>query len=154
MIQRLKLVLALTVLMALMVISGCGLFEKQLKVVAVEENKIVETVPARAGMPLTIKFIHSVQKTPVEEDLEFDGEGWVVHRTRYKSQGVGLPFMESDGEFRREGEWFVMDGMDRRIDRLSLRTGVGTQLTLMLDGNELKLYEMFEPGTRIDLLVE
>ena len=47
-----------------------------------------------------------------------------------------------------------MDGMERRIDRLSLRTGLGTQLTLELDGREIKLYEMFKPGTRIDLLVE
>ena len=134
--------------------TSCALLEKQIKVIAVEENKIVSTVPARAGMPLTIKFMHSVQKTPVEEDLEFDGQAWTVHRTRYKSQGVGLPFMESDGDFRREGDWFVMDGMARRIENLSLRTGVGTQLTLELDGNEIRLYEMFEPGTRVDLVIE
>ena len=149
--RALKIILMLAVSMMLV---GCGLLEKKLSVVAVEENKIVSTVPARAGMPLTIRFIHSVQKTPVEEDLEFDGEAWIVHRTRYKSQGVGLPFMESDGEFRREGDWFVMDGMARRIENLSLRTGVGTQLTLELDGNEIRLYEMFEPGTRVDLVVE
>ena len=149
--RALKIILMLAVSMMLV---GCGLLEKKLSVVAVEENKIVSTVPARAGMPLTIRFIHSVQKTPVEEDLEFDGEAWIVHRTRYKSQGVGLPFMESDGEFRREGDWFVMDGMARRIENLSLRTGVGTQLTLELDGNEIRLYEMFEPGTRVDLVIE
>ncbi|MBQ9479122.1 MAG: DUF1850 domain-containing protein [Selenomonadaceae bacterium] len=138
----------------MLTMTSCGLLEKKIVVKAVEENKIVETIPARAGLSLTIKFMHSVQKTPVEEDLEFDGAVWIVHRTRYKSQGVGLPFMESDGDFRREGDWFVMDGMERRIDRLSLRTGLGTQLTLELDGKEIKLYEMFEPGTRIDLVVE
>ncbi len=135
-------------------LTSCGLLEKKIAVTAVERNEVVAEVPARAGVKLTIKFIHSVQKTPVEEDLEFDGEGWIVHRTRYKSQGVGLPFMESDGEFRREGDWFVMDGMERRIALLSLRTGVGTQLTLDLDGAEIKLYEIFEPGTRVDLVVE
>ena len=133
--------------------TSCGLLEKKIAVTAVEQNKIVKEISARAGLPLTIKFMHSVQKTPVEEDLEFDGEGWIVHRTRYKSQGVGLPFLESDGKFRFEGDWFVMDGMERRIKNLSLRTGVGTQLTLVLDGDEIKLFEMFEPGTRIDLVV-
>ena len=146
-----KIILLLLIAITL---SSCGLLEKKIAVTAVEQNKIVAEVPARAGVKLTIKFIHSVQKTPVEEELEFDGEGWIVHRTRYKSQGVGLPFMESDGEFRREGDWFVMDGMERRIALLSLRTGVGTQLTLELDGAEIKLYEIFEPGTRIDLVVE
>lgn len=149
--RTLKIFLLITLAMLM---ASCGLLEKHLKVVAVEENKIVKSIPVRAGIPLTIKFIHSVQKTPVEEDLEFDGQAWIVHRTRYKSQGVGLPFMESDGDFRREGEWLVMDGMERRIENLSLRTGVGTQLTLMLDGDEIKLFEQFEPGTRIDLIVD
>ena len=147
--------LKLFLLMALALATvACGLTEKQLKVVAVEQNKVIKSIAVRAGIPLTIRFIHSVQKTPVEEDLEFDGQAWIVHRTRYKSQGVGLPFMESDGDFHREGDWFVMDGMERRIEHLSLRTGVGTQLTLTLDGEEIKLFEQFEPGTRIDLIVD
>ncbi|MBR1580227.1 MAG: DUF1850 domain-containing protein [Selenomonadaceae bacterium] len=139
-----------------MMLIGCNVFGKTLIVKAIvdEREEMIEEMPAKAGISLKIKFIHSVQKTPVEEDLEFDGAVWIVHRTRYKSQGVGLPFMESDGDFRREGDWFVMDGMERRIERLSLRTGLGTQLTLELDGKEIKLYEMFEPGTRIDLVVE
>ena len=149
--RLIKIFLLLTLTVAL---GGCGLLEKKIAVTAVEQNKIVKEIPARAGLPLTIRFIHSVQKTPVEEDLEFDGAEWIVHRTRYKSQGVGLPFMESDGEFRREGDWFVMDGMERRIKNLSLRTGVGTQLTLELDGETIELYKIFEPGTRIDLVVE
>ena len=61
----------------MLTMTSCGLLEKKIVVKAVEENKIVETIPARAGLSLTIKFMHSVQKTPVEEDLEFDGAGWV-----------------------------------------------------------------------------
>lgn len=134
-------------------VGGCGLLEKEM-VVRAEDGTVIKELAARPGIELTIKFMHSVQKTPVEEDLEFDGEGWIVRRTRYQSQGVGLPFMESDGEFRREGDWFVMDGMDRRIDRLSIRTGVGTRHSIVIDGEEIELYDRFEPGTRIDFIVD
>lgn len=116
------------------------------------EEKIITSVEARKNLPLVISFIHSVQKTPVIEELEFDGEDFILLRTKYKSHGVGLPFMESDGNFRIEDGYFIMDDMNRRIKNLELRTGVGTQLCINLDGQEFKLYENFPPGTKIKFL--
>lgn len=112
-------------------------------------TEIVTSVAAVKGTPLVINFIHSVQKTPVIEELEFDGENFILLRTKYKSQGVGLPFMESDGKFYRDGDWFIMDNMNRKFKNLQLRTGVGTNLTVTLNGQEFKLYEKFPAGTKI-----
>ncbi len=112
-------------------------------------TEIITSVAAVKGTPLVINFIHSVQKTPVIEELEFDGENFILLRTKYKSQGVGLPFMESDGKFYRDGDWFIMDDMNRRFKNLQLRTGVGTNLTVTLNGQEFKLYEKFPAGTKI-----
>ena len=111
----------------------------------------VTSIDAEKNLPLTISFIHSVQKTPVIEELEFDGEKFILLRTKYKSHGVGLPFMESDGTFREEDGFFIMDDMNRIIQNLSLRTGVGTNLTVTLAGQEIKLYEKFPAGTKIDI---
>ena len=113
------------------------------------ELELVTAVDADIKTSLIIRFIHSVQKTPVIEELEFDGEDFILLRTRYKSHGVGLPFMESDGVFREEGDWFVMDEMNRRIKNLSLRTGVGTELTLELNGETFELYKKYPAGTKI-----
>ena len=113
------------------------------------ELELVTAVDADIKTSLIIRFIHSVQKTPVIEELEFDGEDFILLRTRYKSHGVGLPFMESDGVFREEGDWFVMDEMNRRIKNLSLRTGVGTELTLELNGKTFELYKKYPAGTKI-----
>lgn len=114
-----------------------------------DAEEIITSVEAKKNLPLVISFIHSVQKTPVIEELEFDGEDFVLLRTKYKSHGVGLPFMESDGNFREEDGIFIMDNMNRKIKNLELRTGVGTQLTIILDGQEFKLYEKFPSGTKI-----
>ncbi len=111
--------------------------------------KIISSVDAKKNVPLVINFIHSVQKTPVIEELEFDGDNFILLRTKYKSQGVGLPFMESDGVFREEGEWFIMDEMNRPLKNLQLRTGVGTNLIVTLNGQEFKLFEKFPAGTKI-----
>ena len=112
-------------------------------------TEIIASVDAVKGTPLVISSIHSVQKTPVIEELEFDGENFILLRTKYKSQGVGLPFLESDGVFYEDGGWFIMDEMNRAIKKLELRTGVGTQLTINLAGQEFKLYEKFPAGTKI-----
>ena len=114
-------------------------------------DTIVLVRQIRGEAPLTIRFIHSVQKTPVEEFLTVRADGrFHLTGTRYRSHGVGLPFLAEEGAFRQEGDWFVLD-MDRSYDELSLRTGVGTRLTVEAGGRVLPLYEMYPPGTRIDL---
>ena len=60
------------------------------------ENQTVAVVDAKENLPLTINFIHSVQKTPVIEELEFQSGEFILKRTKYKSQGVGLPFDIAD----------------------------------------------------------
>ena len=113
------------------------------------ENRTVAVVDAAEGLPLTIEFTHSVQKTPVIEELTFDAGEFVLRRTRYKSFGVGLPFDAADGNFHRDGDYFVMDDMNRRIKNLELRTGKGTRLKITLDGREYELYKKFPIGTKI-----
>ena len=118
----------------------------------VGEGQLIAAAPAIPGTRFAICFIHSVQKTPVRENLCLEDNGFRLDSTEYKSFGVGLPFLESEGAFRREGEFFIMDHMDRHFEQLSLRTGVGTELRVLLNGREYHLYEMFPPGTRIDIL--
>ena len=107
----------------------------------------------RDEVPLTIHFIHSVQKTPVEEFLTAHADGhFHLTGTRYQSHGVGLPFLPEEGTFRQEGEYFVLD-MDRDYPALSLRTGVGTELTITAGDQTIPAYEMYPVGTRIHLVV-
>ena len=112
-------------------------------------------VPLWKDMPFSIRFIHSVQRTPVLENLvaRADGSGFELLSTKYRSFGVGLPFLESEGEFRMEGDDYVFDRMGRRFPDLSLRTGAGTKLTVQVPGRAYPLHEMFPPGTKVDLFV-
>ncbi len=111
-------------------------------------KKIITAINAKKNLPLEIKFIHSVQKTPVIEILNFDGENFILQRTIYKSHGVGLPFLESDGNFHFEDGNFILE-MHREIKNLELRTGLGTQLTITLNGKIFELYKNFPSGTKI-----
>ena len=116
-------------------------------------KKIITIVDAKKNLPLTIKFIHSVQKTPVVEELSFDGEQFILLRTIYQSHGVGLPFLEGDGTFREADGKFIMDNMNREIKNLQLRTGKGTELCIEVDGTIFELYKKVPDGTKIIFVV-
>ena len=115
------------------------------------KEKILRVIDAREGAPIEIKFIHSVQKTPVFEELEFYSGEFVLRRTKYQSQGVGLPFSECDGNFHREGNFFVMDNMNRHFKEINLRSGVGSKLCVNFGGEEFRLYELFPLGTKFNI---
>ena len=138
---------AAVLLVAFDILSAPALF------LQADGQKTILVRQIRDEVPLTIHFIHSVQKTPVEEFLTAHADGhFHLTGTRYQSHGVGLPFLPEEGNFRREGDYFVLD-MDRDYNELSLRTGVGTQLTIEADGARIPVYEMYPVGTRIDLVV-
>ena len=139
--------LAAFALVAFDIVSAPALFMQA------DGTKTVLVRQIRDEVPLTIHFIHSVQKTPVEEFLTAHADGhFHLAGTRYQSHGVGLPFLPEEGNFRREGNYFVLD-MERDYQELSLRTGVGTELTIAAGGQIIPAYEMYPVGTRIDLVV-
>ena len=116
----------------------------------------VAIVPVKPGTPFSIHFIHSVQKTPVLENLAVDADGhsFVLHSTKYQSFGVGLPFLAEEGHFYQDGDYYILDGMERHFPQLTLRTGVGTQLTLYIGRRTYRLFETYSPGTPVDLFVD
>ena len=138
---------AAVLLIALDILSAPALF------LQADGKKIVLARQIRDEVPFTIHFIHSVQKTPVEEFLTAHADGhFHLAGTRYQSHGVGLPFLPEEGSFRQEGDYFVLD-MERDYKELSLRTGVGTELTITAGERTIPVYEMYPVGTRIDLVV-
>ena len=64
---------------------------------------MIAAAPAYPGQALSISFIHSVQKTPVEEYLTVNDSmsELVLNSTRYHSFGVGLPLWKAMGNFIR-----------------------------------------------------
>ncbi len=152
--KMIKRILASCILVLVLCCAGWWLMRPILGIYGNETQKVV-TMEVTPDTKLEISFIHSVQKTLVEEFLTPDEklEGFVLNSTKYHSFGVGLPFMESDGAFRQEGNAFIMDDMNRHFNELNLRTGVGTKLTVTVDDQKFELYEMFEPGQKIDIVI-
>lgn len=119
------------------------------------DEALMFAIPVKKNETLSIRFVHSVQKTVVLENLHLDlsQKKFILDSTKYQSFGVGLPFLAQEGRFRREGEYFIMDHMDREFPSLELRTGLGTKLTLLLRGKEYPVYKELPAGSRLNLTI-
>jgi len=65
---------------------------------------------------MELRYVHSVERTPVIEVYRVDADGLHLVLMRFSSQGAGLP---TEG-YVREGDHFVIR-TDRRIGELPLR---------------------------------
>lgn len=124
-------------------------------VAVIAESGLLASCSAEAGTELSTRFIHSVQKTPVEEFFIVNDtrDGLILKKTRYRSFGVGLPFLASEGSFYREGDDFVMDDMNRTMREIALRPGVSTELTLFLPNETVPLYDRVPLGSLVRVTI-
>ncbi|HCO49627.1 MAG TPA: hypothetical protein DIT55_09500 [Spirochaetaceae bacterium] len=79
------------------------------------------------------RYIHSIHKTPVDEEFIVSGKRLELVRLRYDAYGVGMP---SDGgeAFRIENGRFVVD-MRRSFARLDIRVSHIPGHGLLIDGS-------------------
>ena len=111
-------------------------------------------VPVPLGQAVVMRYIHSVERTPVE-DVYYPLGGMLYQwRTRSRSHNAGLPWKAPEhGRFLTEEGWLVLEGGLPAWESIRLRVG-----TEALGHNELKvgsgdwmaLYSRF-PGKRLCL---
>ncbi len=129
-----------------------ALFQPHLYIEA--NHGIFQTFPVKVGEKLSISFIHSVQRTPVIENFIIeDSYSLTLDSTEYQSLGVGLPFLAEDGIFHAEQNKFVVSGMNRPHQRLSLRTGSEAKVSLTYNSQTIPLYSIFPAGTLVTVWV-
>ncbi|MBO4852438.1 MAG: DUF1850 domain-containing protein, partial [Schwartzia sp.] len=59
----------------------------------------------------------------------------------------------ADGSFRHEGDFFVMDDMNRPMREIALRPGVSTELTLFLPNETIPLYDRVPLGSLVRVTI-
>lgn len=112
------------------------------------DGKDLAMIPVRDGQVAIYTSIHSVSMTPLEETLMVEGSGFKAQKVRYKDQsGAGLPEQAyGEATYRIDGDWMVIEGMDRYYESLSFRINKSYDNQLIIDNSRILLYEFFEDG--------
>lgn len=110
----------------------------------------------RSDGPVTLRYLHSVARTPVEEDFVAAPDGVRVTETRFASSGAGLPSQpEWGGTFEaRADDHFAIQNMHGTLREVTFRIGHVSEQTLLMHGAALRLDTLLAPGSRMRLISE
>lgn len=144
----------LIVIVVILSIFFCYLLSRPYLFVCTDANTLL-AFPTQKEDVISIWFVHSVQKTPVLENLAVNKscDGFTLQSTKYQSFGVGLPFLPDEGEFKQVGKYFILDNINRRFKTVDLRTGLGTELTLIYHEKKYPIYHELPLGCKVELKV-
>jgi hypothetical protein len=85
-------------------------------------DEIVKSFPAKNGERFTIRFIHSVERTPWIEKFEIINDSEIYLReTVTFSFGAGLPTYSENFSFEEEG--MTISDIDEKMDHLIYKVG-------------------------------
>ena len=130
------------VAVALVVVAGSVGFAAAQpdRVLVVEDADTGDTllsVPVHDGSTVTLAYMHSVEKTPVEDVYTVNGTRLDNTLMRFKSYGWGLPAREN---VTLEDGWFVFDP-NRSYEEFYVKPGRIAGHTLTVDGETYDLVE-------------
>lgn len=116
-------------------------------------------MPAPVGAVFIAKYIHSVEKTPVEDEYRVTGGRIWVWEERVVSQNAGLPFIKPrNGRLIADGEWFRFRGGRSSMQTIFYRVGdnrTGRNVLVFFSPHpwEYEAFRLF-PGKRLRLSVK
>jgi hypothetical protein len=125
-----------------------------LRITIETKDGIALSLPTYAEDTFSIRFTHSVHKTPVWENFVVRGvDELTLTSTEYRSYGVGMPSLPSEGIFTQLEDRFMLTNLNRPFKQIPVRVGPEAKLSLLHQGQEYLLYQWFEAGTLVNLRI-
>jgi hypothetical protein len=94
-----------------------------------------------------VTFRHSVNRTPVNEFIRIDGNGFIVYKTTFYSYGAGMPDPEpgSKQKLTTDNGLVQIENIDRKLDSFTYMVGTYAEHTLSYKDKSIKLSELIPP---------
>jgi hypothetical protein len=105
----------------------------------------------------SIKYIHSIHRTPVLETYHANEEGKIIQtEMRFEEFGVGMPSGATGTEvFTQKDGAYILSNMYRTFPLLDIRTGqIIANHTLLYDGHEYPFSSFSEKGSWVRIKTE
>jgi hypothetical protein len=115
-----------------------------LRVTDIERGRVVWSRNVGAGQRFEIRYIHSVERTPVIEEYGAQPDGLWFESMRFYSQGAGLP---TEG-YVREGNAFVLRAR-RKVGVLSVRVSSIARHELAIGEERIDLVALAREGAAL-----
>ena len=143
------------------ILIACALFffvpfARKFVILNYNTNQILYLADVKSGDRFSIVYIHSVNKSPIEEVFIIDDEyNIALSKAVFKSFGAGIPSNFDDGgRFEFFEDRIEVLYYSRKIDKLILRIGTIADHRFMMDGKNIRLNELSDPQSSIRFLAD
>ena len=132
---------------SLLFTAGCQKSERLVLESAGYPERVLEL---RQDRVFSLKYTHSVEKTPVIETFQVQENGTLLLiSTRYKSYGVGLPSLPQEGKLTVADGWLTLEGLQRQYRDIRVRVGPEAGLVLEIGRQTYPVHEWYPPGSLV-----
>lgn len=150
--QRIKVI---TLILLSIILSALFLIPVPTLLVGEQQGQSVLAIPMLFDKNLTYEYLHSVLKTPVQENFTLaPGNDFLLTSTTFKSLGVGTPFLEGEGELENRNGLFVLKGQDRHFKQLNFGMIPFTNQAILYRGKRFYFKDYFKAGSLIKLEIK
>lgn len=107
-------------------------------------GKILTSYPMEEGGEFSVRFIHSVNKSPVEDKYRIENGEIVVYETVYYNFGAGVQTELEDGQTLTYGDdgAMIVSGFNKPIADLSYNVSPVYDHVLWVNGEEVSLRQL------------
>lgn len=112
-----------------------------LDIVDFDNGEVILSVPLHKGEVFSIRYMHSVDVSPVVEVFSLNSEGSIqLEETYFKMFGAGMGHWEGHGTLTKDGSWTKIKDIKRPLDPFILRIGQpGVDHTLVYRDQKINL---------------
>lgn len=116
-------------------------------IVDYKTDKILYYSSVKPGDKFSITYIHSVNKSPVEDKFLIDRDyGILLLKTVFKSFGAGIPSNPDDGgKFTFYKDRIEVEYNGRKIGKLLMFVGIIADHHFLMNGKDIRLNELSLP---------
>lgn len=124
-------------------------------VLSLKDGNEVLLIPLIEQKSFTYEYLHSVQKTPVQEHFVLaPGNVILLTSTTYRSLGVGLPFLEEEGNFVEENGVFRIENMNRKYEKITWGFMPIARQALIYENKKYLFADYCEAGELLELKIK
>ncbi|KXS45617.1 MULTISPECIES: DUF1850 domain-containing protein [unclassified Candidatus Frackibacter] len=146
--------LFMIILIIVLVISSLLIVNsKWLVIKESESGKVIWQQPGQGTVKFAIKYLHSVERTPVWEYFAVKDDKLYLTGTKYESYGAGLPFLKQH-TYVIEDDKFEIKNIDKELNLIPLRVSDYALHRFIINKQEYKLYQMTEPQNLVIIKVK
>lgn len=129
---------------------------REFLIIDYKTGEILFCSKVKPGDNFSITYIHSVNKSPVEDQFYINNSYTIlIQKSIFKSFGAGVPSNPDEGgKFVFYNDRIEVVDISRKIEKMILFVGVIADHHFLMNGKDIKLNELSSPQRSVQFLVK